>query len=244
MKKSVRIVAHHSKRCATDPEFRRMMSLVKGHFRLGTMIRPILTLLLLVPLSCETCAQERTQGKKPSAWVKMCEKRPPAKDISDCMTIYEKFDQTREVLVSAALRQTDGEDKEYFRIMLSPRVQVEQQVQAAIFPEQMWEEMQSNGMLSDKSGEPQNTFSLGFLRCPGSQSVPKRAAGCIAEVEATSELLAKLKGGSGLVVYATSATCDCQVAFPVPLTGFAEALAGSPLKNRHWPTHRPPIWPE
>jgi|SRR5262245_6223782 len=102
--------------------------------------------------------------------------------------------------------------------------------------------MQSNGKLGYKGDEPkQHMFSLGLLRCPGSQSVTKSAAGCIAEVEVTSELLTKLKGSGGLIVYATSATCDCQVAFPIPLTGFTEALAGPPFPHM---MHIPAIWPE
>jgi len=101
------------------------------------MIQSFLALLLLVPLPCDAYAQEKTRWKKPSAWVKLCEKRDPAKDIGVCVTLHERLDgHTGEVLVSAALIQTD---KEYFRIMLSPRVQVEQHVDAATFSEQMWE---------------------------------------------------------------------------------------------------------
>ena len=215
---------------------------------MGTMVRSILTLLLLVPLPCDAFAQERaSQLKKPSAWIKLCEKRPPAKEISVCMTLHERVDWQGEVLIAAALRRVEGEDKEYFRVML-PRMLVEQHVHATVFPEQMWKKkirewLQKNEKLEQKSDEADlQTFSLGLLRCPGSQSLPTGAAGCIAEVEATSELLANLKSSGGLLVYATSVHCHCQVAFPVPLVGFAEALAGPPFSQ--WHSRRPRIWIE
>src|SRR5262245_17417648 len=109
-----------------------------------TKVRSILTLLLLLLLPCEAHPQEsaRQGGKKPSAWIKLCEMRRPPKDIGVCMTLHERADgQTGEVLISAALRQIEGEDKKYFRVML-PRRLVEQHVHAAIFPEQTWERMQ------------------------------------------------------------------------------------------------------
>ena len=213
----------------------------------GTKFRSILTLLLLLLLPCDACAQEsaRQGGKKPSAWIKLCEKRRPPKDIGVCMTLHERVDgQTGQVLISAALRQTEGEDKEYFRVMLPPQVQ---DVRATIFPEPMWEKIlerwRKNEELDEKGDEPQlQRFSLGLLRCSGSQALPSRAAGCIGEVEATPELFANLKSSGGLLVYATFVTCDCQGTFPISLTGFAEALAGPPFLQ--WHARTPLIWPE
>src|SRR5262245_48160169 len=136
---------------------------------MGTRDRSILTLLLLLLLPSDAHAQEnsaRQGGKKPSAWIKLCEKRRPPQETGVCMTLHERVDgQTGEVLISAALRQTEGEDKEYFRVML-PRGLVEQHVHAAIFPEQMWEKkirdwLQKNEKLERKSDEPNlQTFSL------------------------------------------------------------------------------------
>ena len=214
---------------------------------MGTKVRSILTLLLLVPVPCDAHAQEsaRQGGKKPSAWIKLCEMRRPPKDIGVCMTLHERVDgNTGQVLISAALRQTEGEGKEYFRVMLPPQVQ---DVRATIFPERMWEKilerwLRKNEKLDEKGDEPGlQRFSLGLLRCSGSQALPNRAAGCIGEVEATPELLANLKSSGGLLVYATSATCHCQVTFPIPLAGFAEALAGPPFPEM---MHIPSIWPE
>lgn len=202
---------------------------------MGTKVRTILTLLLLVPVPCDAHAQEsaRQGGKKPSAWIKLCEMRRPTKDIGVCMTLHERVDgNTGQVLISAALR-------------LPPQVQ---DVRATIFPERMWEKilerwLRKNEKLDEKGDEPQlQRFSLGLLRCSGSQALPNRAAGCIGEVEATPELLANLKSSGGLLVSATSATCHCQVTFPIPLVGFAEALAGPPTNQ--WHSRWPPIWPE
>ena len=210
-----------------------------------TKVSSILTLLLLLLLPCDAHAQEsaRQGGKKPSAWIKLCEKGRPSNNIGVCMTLHERVDgQTGEVLISAALRQTEGEDKEYFRVMLWSRVQVEQDIHATIFPEQVWERMQKKTLDEMRNEPSRQMFSLGLLRCPGSPSLPAGVAGCIAEVEATPELLASLKSCGGLLVYATSATCNCQVAFPVPLVGFAEALAGPPTNQ--WHARWPRIWPE
>src|SRR5262245_15519192 len=217
---------------------------------MGTKVRSILTLLLLFLLSCDAHAQEsaRQGGKKPSAWIKLCEMRSPPKDVGVCMTLHERADgQTGEVLISAALRRTEGEDKEYFTVML-PRGLVEQHIHATIFPKQIWEKkirewLQKNAKLEQKSDGPNlQTFSLGLLRCPGSQSLPTGVAGCVAEVEATPDLLFNLENGGGLLVYFTSQTCNCQVAFPIPLVGFVEALAGPPTNQ--WHSRWPPIWPE
>ena len=218
---------------------------------MGTKIRAILTLLLLVPVLCDAHAQESVLhgAKKPSAWIKLCEMRSPPKDVGVCMTLHERADgQTGEVLISAALRRTEGEDKEYFRVMLSSRLQVERDIHATIFPKQIWEKkirewLQKNAKLEQKSDGPNlQTFSLGLLRCPGSQSLPTGVAGCVAEVEATPDLLANLKGSGGLLVYFTSQTCNCQVAFPIPLVGFAEALGGPPTNQ--WHSRWPRIWTE
>src|SRR5262245_34797377 len=207
------------------------------------MIQSFLALLLLVPLPCDAYAQEKTRWKKPSAWVKLCEKRTPAKDIGVCMTLHERaHGQTGEVLISAALRRTEGEDKEYFRVMLSSRLQVERDIHATIFPEEVWERMQKKTLDEMRNEPSRQMFSLGLLRCPGSPSLPAGVAGCIAEVEATPELLASLKSSGGLLVYATSATCNCQVVFPLHLVGFAEALAGPPTNQ--WHARWPRIWPE
>src|SRR5262245_23093517 len=95
---------------------------------MGSTVRFILILLLLVPLACNAFAEERAAQKRPNAWIKLCEMRRPPKDIGVCMTLHERADgQTGEVLISAALRQTAGEDKEYFRVML-PRGLVEQHI--------------------------------------------------------------------------------------------------------------------
>ena len=109
----------------------------------------------------------------------------------------------------------------------------------------MWERPQKSGKLDENSDSPkQQTFSLGLLRCPGSQSLPAGVAGCIAEVIAPPELLADLKSGGGLLVYATSATCNCKIAFPISLSGFAEAFEGPPMPTRAGHSRRSPIWVE
>jgi invasion protein IalB len=184
-----------------------------------------------VPLPCVAYAQESAwqHGKKPSAWVKLCEK-------TVCMTLHERVDgNTGEVLISAAVRKIEGQDKQYFRVMLTPRVVAEQNVHATIFSEETWERVKKSEKVEKSDDAKLQTLNLGLLRCS--------AAGCIGEVDATPELLSNLKTSGGLLVYATVSTgCHCQVTFPVPLAGFAEALAGPPTNQ--WHSRWPPIWPE
>src|SRR5262249_49416391 len=64
-----------------------------------------------------------------SAWVKLCEKatavkadkegKEEKKDISICLTHHERLDgNTGMVLVSAAVRQIEGQDKQHFMVMV------------------------------------------------------------------------------------------------------------------------------
>ena len=70
-----------------------------------------------------------------SAWVKLCEKanavskdkdgKEEKKEVSICLTHHERLDgNSGMVLVSAAVRQIDGQDKQHFMVMVPPGMQL------------------------------------------------------------------------------------------------------------------------
>ena len=122
------------------------------------------------------------------------------------------------VLVSAAVRQIDGQDKQHFMIMVPLDMQIRPGLRASIYPKDQWELALKN----EKTDETRlKGIELGYTLC--------HPAGCTAEVEATGELLDDLRTSGGLVVSATN-SAGAPVAFPVPLVGFAEAFAGLPVE--------------
>src|SRR5262249_33104667 len=121
-------------------------------------------------------------------------------------------------LVSAAVRQIDGQDKQHFMIMVPLDMQIRPGLRASIYPKDQWELALKN----KKTDETRlKGIELGYTLC--------HPAGCTAEVEATGELLDDLRTSGGLVVSATN-SAGAPVAFPVPLVGFAEAFAGPPVE--------------
>lgn len=212
--------------------------------RLGAMA---VTLLLGVSLVF-TVASAQTPAKKPpadtkkagqdkapagaqTAWVKLCEKataevkgkdgKNEKKDLNICLTHHERLDgNTGMVLVSAALRQIDGQDKQHFMVMVPLGMLIQPGMRATIFPKNLWEKVQKNEKLDKAEESKLKNLQLGYTLC--------HAAGCTAEMEATPELIADLKSNGGMMAF-TIAASGAPVAFPVPLGGFDQALAGPPV---------------
>jgi invasion protein IalB len=163
-----------------------------------------------------------------SAWVKLCEKatatskskdgKEEKKDINICLTHHERLDgNSGMVLVSAAVRQIEGVDKQAFMIMVPLGMMLQPGMRATLYPKEAWEKAQKNEKVDEGKLKP---LSLAYTLC--------HPAGCTAETEATPELLKELKGGGGLMVFAINAT-GAPAAFPVPLVGFEQAYAGPPV---------------
>lgn len=142
-----------------------------------------------------------------SAWVKVCEpvtfKTAGKEDKkSVCITHHERLDaNTGLVLVSATIRQIEGQPKPSLIVMLP--------LGMALLP---------GAQL--KVDEDAEVVKLPFTLC--------HPAGCTAEVEAAPEFIAKLRGGKSLMVAAMN-TSGSPLGFPVPLTGFGPALDGAPI---------------
>lgn len=168
-----------------------------------------------------------------SAWVKLCEKAPlvkkdkDGKDVKEeknlCLTHHERLDgNTGMVLVSAAIRQIEGQDKQSLMIMVPLGMAIPPGIRAAVYTKEQWAAVQKNEKVDEKALKP---IELKYSLC--------HPAGCTAETEATKEITDQLAAGGGLMVLAMNAAAQ-PVAFPVPLDGYNEATAGAPVDNKKY----------
>lgn len=156
----------------------------------------------------QKASQEKANKEaEQSAWVKLCEKAKVKKgekveDVEICLTHHERIDGTSgQVIVSAALREVQGAEKKHLMVMVPLGVALPAGLQIKI----------------DDEKEP---LKLNYTIChPG---------GCTAEMEATPEIVAKLKKGKQMIVAAMNITAK-PFFLPVPLDGFERTIAGSPV---------------
>ena len=156
-------------------------------------------------------------------WVKLCETVTIAgADKALCVTTHERLDgSTGMVLVSAALREIEGEGNQTLMAMVPEGVRLPPGLRISIYSKEAWEKLQKNENDESKAVGIKLTYTL----C--------RAGGCAAEVTATPSLISDLKRGGGLRVSATNAANEV-ISFLVPLVGFAEAYAGPPVDNEKY----------
>ena len=170
-------------------------------------------------------------------WVKLCEKAPvfnkdkDGKDIREekgiCLTHHERLDgNTGMVLVSAAIRQVEGQDKQHLMVMVPLGMALQPGLRATVYTKEMWEKAQKNEKVDDSALTPEK---LNFTLC--------HPAGCTAEIELKPELLAQLKANSGLMIFSINGNGQV-IAFPVPLSGFGTALDGQPADNTEYMKQR------
>ncbi|MEZ5857300.1 MAG: invasion associated locus B family protein [Hyphomicrobiaceae bacterium] len=176
-------------------------------------------------------AEPAKQASAPqSAWVKLCENAPVLVKGKDgkqeraekkiCLTHHERLDgNTGMVLVSAAIRDVEGQDKKHMMVMVPLGMAIQPGLRAKVYDAAMWAKAQKNEKVDDSKIPAEK---LNFSLC--------HPAGCTAEIEMTDALLTKLKGGAGLMVFSINANGQV-IAFPVPLTGFSAALSGAPIDN-------------
>lgn len=172
-------------------------------------------------------AAAAAQGAPTSAWVKLCEKAPFAivKDGKQesvekniCLTHHEQLDaNTGMVYVSAAVRQIEGETKQHFMVMVPLGVALAPGLKTAIYTKEQWTQLEANQSIKNDDIKP---VDLKFTIC--------HPVGCTAEIEATPELLARLKAGGGIRVLGINAAAQ-PVVLPVPLNGFDASFAGAPV---------------
>ncbi len=176
-------------------------------------------------------AADAAANKPQSAWVKLCENAPLVKTDKDgkqeksekqiCLTHHERLDgNTGMVLVSAALRKVEGNDKQSLMVMVPLGMAIPAGVRAAVYTPAQWAKAAKNEKVDDKELKP---FNLKYSLC--------HPAGCTAEVEATPEMIDSLKKGGGLMILAMNAATQ-PIGFPVPLDGFTAAYDGDPVDNK------------
>jgi invasion protein IalB len=164
-----------------------------------------------------------------SAWVKLCDDEETQSryvgksTLGVCLTHHERLDgNSGKVLVSVAVRQIEGHNKQYFMVMVPPGMQLQPGMRVSMYPKDQWELVQKNEKVDETKLK---TLKLNYTQC--------RSTGCTAESETTPELINELKTFGGMVVWAINASGQ-PVGFPVPLVGFAEALAGPPMNNQKY----------
>ncbi len=173
------------------------------------------------------------EAGKQSAWVKLCElavqkiKDKDGKETENkkniCLTHHERLDgNTGMVIVSAAVREIEGNDKKQFMIMVPLGMAIPPGLKAAVYTKEMWDKAAKNEKIDEAALKP---IDLKFSLC--------HPAGCTAEVEATKELVDSMKAGGGLMVLALNAGAQ-PIGFPVPLEGFNEAFGGKPVNNEEY----------
>lgn len=175
-------------------------------------------------------AAAAAEGNK-SAWVKLCEKAPlvkkdkEGKEVKEeknlCLTHHERLDgNTGMVLVSAAIREVEGQEKKSLMVMVPLGMAIPPGIRAAVYTKEQWGAVSKNEKVDDKLLKP---VELKFSLC--------HPAGCTAETEATADIIEQMKTGGGMMVVAMNANAQ-PIGFPVPLDGFSDAYAGPPIDNK------------
>jgi invasion protein IalB len=139
------------------------------------------------------------------------------------LTHHERLDgNTGMVLVSAAIRQVEGQDKQSLMIMVPLGMAIPPGIRAAIYTKEQWAAVSKNEKIDEKALKP---IELKYSLC--------HPAGCTAETEATKEITDQMAAGGGMMVLAMNAGAQ-PVAFPVPLDGYVEAAAGPAVDNKQY----------
>ncbi len=138
-----------------------------------------------------------------SAWVKLCDDIKGVEgDV--CLTHHERFNpNTGQPLISAAIRKIKGKEKQMLLVMVP--------LGRLLKP----------GLLFKVDDE--EPIKLDYSFCT--------SVGCVAEIQATPAVIAKLKKGSRLDI-GTMSINRKRIGFRVPLTGFTRAYDGPPIDRK------------
>lgn len=184
----------------------RVGALVRGGL-LGFALVAAFGMTAQVAVAQDKAAKKGAKKAPQDAWVKLCEKAPSlaekGKKLNVCLTHHERIDgNTGRVLVSAAIRQVEGQDKEALMVMVPLGMALPAGVQVKV-----------------DENEP---IKLRYTLC--------HIGGCTAEVEASKKVVEEFKKGKKLIVAAVN-LAGKPIGFPVPLTGFGKAYDGKPVDN-------------
>jgi invasion protein IalB len=177
------------------------------------------------------------QGGSKNSWVKLCEKmsigvmynngKEEPRYSNYCLTQQERLDgNTGRSLVTAAIRQMEGESRQYFMVMVPLGMLLKPGMRAALYPKDLWEKLQKNESVDESKLKG---LKLEYTLCHG--------GGCTAEAETTPELINDLKTFGGMVVFAINAKGDA-TPFPVAFAGFEQAYTGNPADPQQYAAGR------
>jgi invasion protein IalB len=160
-------------------------------------------------------------------WVKVCPKvsavgknkegKEEKKDINFCLTQHERIDSnTGMPIITAAVRSVEGEDKQFFAVMVPLGVLLPPGMLSVVYTKEDWEKLQKNEKVDEAKVKPVR-MAYGFCH----------SAGCEADMELTPEFLAQMKAGAALEIRAM--TPNGPVGFAIPLQGFNQTFGGQPV---------------
>jgi invasion protein IalB len=163
------------------------------------------------------------------AWVKLCDDvttndNGGAKAIQRiCLTSHERLDgNTGNVLVSVAIRQSQGQDKQSLLVLVPLGVLEQPGLVVNIYPQDLWQKAQRGENVDDAK---LYQLRLSYTLC--------QAAGCSAETDANVNLVEWMKRGGGMVVLVMTPNGK-SFGFGVPLAGFAATYAGASVDNQEY----------
>ena len=140
-----------------------------------------------------------------SAWVKLCLKNEQTGNKQVCLVHHEGLEpNTGMVLVAAAVRSIEGDDKQHLLVRLPTAYSL-------VIP--------AGVQIKIDDGEP---IQLQYAVCfPTS---------CQVQMELSKDMFDKMRKGKQMVVAAMNMQQKA-MAFPVPLTGFSKTFDGPPVDN-------------
>ncbi len=177
------------------------------------------------------------QGGAKNSWVKLCEKKPLGTMYKEgkeemryatyCLTQHERIDgNTGHSVVTAGIRQMEGENTQYFMVMVPLNMMLKPGMRAALYPKDLWEKVQKNEAVDESKLKG---LKLEYTLCHG--------GGCTAEAVATPELINDLKAFGGMVVFAVNSLGDA-TPFPISFAGFEQAYSGNPADPQQYAAGR------
>jgi invasion protein IalB len=158
------------------------------------------------PAQAAPAAQAAAPGPAPempqliySPWAKFCGKGKDDAAKQVCFTGKDARTEAGQPVIAAALIEPDGEPKKLFRITLPSPLQLQYGTRVIV--------------------DQQPPMTGPFFTC--------FANGCMADYEATPDLIGKLKHGQLLTIQAIN-LAGAAISFPLPLVDFAKANEGPP----------------
>jgi invasion protein IalB len=134
-----------------------------------------------------------------SPWAKLCSKGQDAQAKLLCITRKEARTEAGQPVMAAALIEPEGEPKKLFRVTVPNQLQIQPGTRVIV--------------------DQQPPVSGPFFAC--------FADGCMADYEATPDLIGKLKHGQMLTIQAIN-LAGAMMNFPLPLVDFAKVNEGPP----------------